>query len=68
MINDEELKLLKKEKSKLKLEARLRKTLSVELERHKGIVQAAKEEEEKQQKLLQKATDKIDKYFSPKIW
>ena len=47
MTDEEELKLLKKENSKLKLEARLRKSLSVELERQKGIVQAAKEEAEK---------------------
>ena len=67
MINDEELKLLKKENSKLKLEARLRKSLSVELERQKGIVQAAKEEAEKQQQLLQKASDRLSKYLSPQI-
>ena len=67
MINDEELKLLKKENSKLKLEARLRKSLSVELERQKGIVQAAKEEAEKQQHLLQKASDRLSKYLSPQI-
>ena len=67
MIEDEELKLLKKENSKLKLEARLRKSLSVELERQKGIVQAAKEEAEKQQQLLQKASDRLSKYLSPQI-
>ena len=67
MIDDEELKLLKKENSKLKLEARLRKSLSVELERQKGIVQAAKEEAEKQQQLLQKASDRLSKYLSPQI-
>ena len=53
MTDEEELKLLKKENSKLKLEARLRKSLSVELERQKGIVQAAKEEAEKQRALLE---------------
>ena len=68
MIDDEELKLLKKENSKLKLEARLRKSLSVELERQKGIVQAAKEEAEKQQQLLQKASDRLSKYLSPQIY
>ena len=67
MIDDEELKLLKKENSKLKLEARLRKSLSVELERQKGIVQAAKEEAEKQQQLLQKASDRLSKYLAPQI-
>ena len=67
MIDDEELKLLKKENSKLKLEARLRKSLSVELERQKGIVQAAKEEAEKQQQLLQKTSDRLSKYLSPQI-
>ena len=49
MTENEELQLLKKENSKLKLESRLRKSLSLELERQKGIVQAAKEEAEKQQ-------------------
>ena len=67
MTDDEELKLLKKENSKLKLEARLRKSLSVELERQKGIVQAAKEEAEKQQQLLQKASDRLSKYLLPQI-
>ena len=67
MTDEEELKLLKKENSKLKLEARLRKSLSVELERQKGIVQAAKEEAEKQQQLLQKASDRLSKYLSPQI-
>jgi len=67
LIDDEELKLLKKENSKLKLEARLRKSLSVELERQKGIVQAAKEEAEKQQQLLQKTSDRLSKYLSPQI-
>jgi class 3 adenylate cyclase len=67
LIDDEELKLLKKENSKLKLEARLRKSLSVEIERQKGIVQAAKEEAEKQQQLLQKASDRLSKYLSPQI-
>ena len=67
MTDDEELKLLKKENSKLRLEARLRKSLSVELERQKGIVQAAKEEAEKQQQLLQKASDRLSKYLSPQI-
>ena len=67
MTDDEELKLLKKENSKLKLEARLRKSLSVELERQKGIVQAAKDEAEKQQQLLQKASNRLSKYLSPQI-
>ena len=67
MTDDEELKLLKKENSKLKLEARLRKSLSVELERQKAIVQAANEEAEKQQQLLQKASDRLSKYLSPQI-
>ena len=67
MSETEELQTLKKENSKLKLEARLRKSLSLELERQKGIVQTAKEEAEKQQKLLQKASDRLSKYLSPQI-
>ena len=67
MANTEELQILKKENSKLKLEARLRKSLSLELERQKGIVQTAKEEAEKQQKLPQKASDRLSKYLSPQI-
>ena len=67
MADTEELQILKKENSKLKLEARLRKSLSLELERQKGIVQTAKEEAERQQKLLQKASDRLSKYLSPQI-
>ena len=36
-------------------------------ERQKGIVQVAKEEAEKQQQLLQKASDRLSKYLSPQI-
>ena len=42
MENLEELKALKQENSKLKLEARLRKSLASELERQKTLVQEAK--------------------------
>ena len=41
MENIEELKTLKQENSKLKLEARLRKSLASELERQKSLVQEA---------------------------
>ena len=68
MSETEELQTLKKENSKLKLEARLRKSLSLELERQKGIVQTAKEEAEKQQKLLQKASDRLSKYSPNTVW
>ena len=44
MENVEELKALKQENSKLKLEARLRKSLASELERQKTLVQEAKVE------------------------
>ena len=42
MESTEELKALKQENSKLKLEARLRKSLASELERQKSLVQEAK--------------------------
>ena len=45
MENIEELKTLKQENSKLKLEARLRKSFASELERQKSLVQEARSEE-----------------------
>ena len=63
----EELKALKQENSKLKLEARLRKSLASELERQKSLVQEAKVEADAQRDKLQKASEQLSKYLSPQI-
>ena len=63
----EELKALKQENSKLKLEARLRKSLASELERQKTLVQEAKVEADAQRDKLQKASEQLSKYLSPQI-
>ena len=63
----EELKALKQENSKLKLEARLRKSLASELERQKSLVQEAKIEADAQRDKLQKASEQLSKYLSPQI-
>ena len=67
MENIEELKTLKQENSKLKLEARLRKSLASELERQKSLVQEAKVEADAQRDKLQKASEQLSKYLSPQI-
>ena len=67
MENVEELKALKQENSKLKLEARLRKSLASELERQKTLVQEAKVEADAQRDKLQKASEQLSKYLSPQI-
>ena len=63
----EELKALKQENSKLKLEARLRKSLASELERQKSLVQEAKVEADAQRDKLQTASEQLSKYLSPQI-
>ena len=67
MENSEELKALKQENSKLKLEARLRKSLASELERQKSLVQEAKVEADAQRDKLQTASEQLSKYLSPQI-
>ena len=67
MERTEELKALKQENSKLKLEARLRKSLASELERQKSLVQEAKVEADAQRDKLQKASEQLSKYLSPQI-
>ena len=67
MESTEELKALKQENSKLKLEARLRKSLASELERQKSLVQEAKVEADAQRDKLQKASEQLSKYLSPQI-
>ena len=67
MESTEELKALKQENSKLKLEARLRKSLASELERQKSLVQEAKIEADGQRDKLQKASEQLSKYLSPQI-
>ena len=53
MESTEELKALKQENSKLKLEARLRKSLASELDRQKSVVQDAKVEADAHRDKLQ---------------
>ena len=67
MENIEEIKALKQENSKLKLEARLRKSLASELERQKSLVQEAKVEADAQRDKLQTASEQLSKYLSPQI-
>ena len=67
MENSEDLKALKQENSKLKLEARLRKSLASELERQKSLVQEAKVEADAQRDKLQTASEQLSKYLSPQI-
>ena len=67
MESTEELKALKQENSKLKLEARLRKSLASELERQKSLVQEAKVEADAQRDKLQKASEQLSRYLSPQI-
>jgi class 3 adenylate cyclase len=67
MENIEELKALKQENSKLKLEERLRKSLASELERQKSLVQQAKVEADAQRDKLQIASEQLSKYLSPQI-
>ena len=63
MESSEELKALKQENSKLKLEARLRKSLASELERQKSLVQEAKVEADAQRDKLQTASEQLSKYL-----
>ena len=66
-MNDEEIKQLQRQVSKLQLEAKLRKSVANELERQKNLVQKAKEEAEKQRQTLQEASRRLSKYLSPQI-
>ena len=59
----EELKALKQENSKLKLEARLRKSLASELERQKSLVQEAKVEADAQSDHILSAQLFLSGYF-----
>ena len=64
---EEELTQLKRELSKLKLEANLRKSLSTQLEAQKKIADQAKEEALKKSKELEGVSGKLAKYLSPQI-
>ena len=66
-MNDEEIKQLQRQVSKLQLEAKLRKSVANELERQKNLVQKAKEEAEEQRQILQEASRRLSKYLSPQI-
>ena len=60
---EEELTQLKRELSKLKLEANLRKSLSTQLEAQKKIADQAKEEALKKSEELEGISGKLAKYF-----
>ena len=64
---EEELTQLKRELSKLKLEANLRKSLSTQLEAQKKIADQAKEEALKKSEELEGISGKLAKYLSPQI-
>jgi len=63
----DEITLLKRELSKLKLEANLRKSLSTQLESQKKIADQAKEEALKKSGELEEVSNKLAKYLSPQI-
>jgi len=63
----DELTQLKRELSKLKLEANLRKSLSTQLESQKKIADQAKEEALKKSGELEEVSNKLAKYLSPQI-
>jgi adenylate cyclase len=63
----DELTQLKRELSKLKLEANLRKSLSAQLEAQKKIADQAKEEALKKSGELEEVSHKLAKYLSPQI-
>ena len=60
---EEELTQLKRELSKLKLEANLRKSLSTQLEAQKKIADQAKEEALKKSEELEGISGKLAKYL-----
>ena len=66
-MNEDEIKQLQRQVSKLQLEAKLRKSVANELERQKNLVQQAKEEAEEQRAILKVASDRLSKYLSPQI-
>ena len=63
----DEITQLKRELSKLKLEANLRKSLSTQLEAQKKIADQAKEEALKKSGELEEVSHKLAKYLSPQI-
>ena len=63
----DELKTLKREVAKLKLEANLRKSLADQLGVQKKIADDAKEEVEKKSKEVEAISNQLAKYLSPQI-
>ena len=59
---------LKKENSKLKLEANLRRSLSSQLEKQKKIADEAKQEAQEKSAELEVLSAKLAKYLSPQIY
>ena len=59
---------LKKENSKLKLEANLRRSLSTQLEKQKKIADEAKQEAQEKTAELEVLSSKLSRYLSPQIY
>jgi class 3 adenylate cyclase len=66
-MDTEEIKQLKRQVSKLQLEAKLRKSVANELERQRNLVQKARDEAEEQKTKFEKASARLSQYLSPQI-
>ena len=64
----EEIKALKKELSKLRLETNLRKSLAMQLEKQKQIADDAKAVALSQSQQLESVSEQLSKYLSPQIY
>ena len=66
-MDTEEIKQLKRQVSKLQLEAKLRKSVANELEKQRNLVQKARDEAEEQKTKFEKASARLSQYLSPQI-
>ena len=65
---DTELKDLKKELSRLRLEANLRKSLATQLEKQKKVAEDAKAEAQSKTQQMEDVSGQLAKYLSPQIY
>jgi len=65
---EEELQNLKKEVSRLRLEANLRKSLATQLEKQKKVAEDAKAEAMTKSQQLEAVSGQLAKYLSPQIY
>ena len=63
-----ELKDLKKELSRLRLEANLRKSLATQLEKQKKVAEDAKAEAQSKTQQMEDVSGQLAKYLSPQIY